>query len=226
SRNILTVEDPIEYGLDGVGQTQVNTKVGMTFASGLRAILRQDPDVLMVGEIRDVETAQIAVQASLTGHLVLSTVHTNSAIAAVTRLKDMGVESFLLASTVSAILAQRLVRRLCEHCKEPVEPDARELALLGVTGPVAGPIYRARGCDRCAGLGYEGRVGLYELVIVDDELRRLIHDDAREQDLAELAFRSADTLIQCGARQVLAGATSSAEVLRACRHSGDGDGGV
>ena len=226
TRNILTVEDPIEYGLDGIGQTQVNSKVGMTFASGLRAILRQDPDVLMVGEIRDGETAQIAVQASLTGHLVLSTVHTNSAVAAVTRLRDMGVESFLLSSTLSAILAQRLVRRLCDHCKEAYTPDPAELRLLELPADTGGVFYRARGCEHCAQLGYDGRVGLYELVIVDDHLRRLIHEEAREEDFAEHAFQRTHTLLTSGAQRVIEGLTSSAEVLRACRHSGDGDGGV
>ncbi len=227
SRNILTVEDPIEYGLEGVGQTQVNTKVGMTFASGLRAILRQDPDIVMVGEIRDVETAQIAVQASLTGHLVLSTVHTNSAVAAVTRLRDMGAEPFLLSSTLSAILAQRLVRRLCPSCKDSYTPDAREREMLGVADlPPDAVFYRPRGCEACGGLGYEGRIGLYELVVVDDALRAMIHSDAREQEMAAHAFRNTDTLLDSGARQVIAGVTSTEEVLRVARASGDDDGGV
>jgi general secretion pathway protein E len=225
TRNILTVEDPIEYGLDGVGQTQVNAKVGMTFASGLRAILRQDPDVVMVGEIRDVETAQIAIQASLTGHLVLSTVHTNSAAAAVTRLRDMGVEPFLLASTLTAVLAQRLVRRLCPSCKEPYRPDAAELALLGLEADVD-RLWRPHGCERCSGTGYVGRLGIYEIMPVDDEIRRLIHDDARESDLAAYAARRGGTLIASGARAAAQGLTSSAEVLRVCRAQGDGDGGV
>jgi general secretion pathway protein E len=226
SRNILTVEDPIEYGLDGVGQTQVNPKVGMTFASGLRAILRQDPDVVMVGEVRDVETAQIAIQASLTGHLVLSTVHTNSAAAAVTRLRDMGVEPFLLTSTLSCVLAQRLVRRLCEACKAPYRPDAPERMLLGLDAGAELTFQAPHGCERCAGTGYSGRLGIYELMTVDDEIRRLIHEDARESEIAAHAAKRADTLLSNGARQVAAGRTSSAEVLRVCRHSGDGDGGV
>jgi len=224
SRNILTIEDPVEYALDGVGQTQVNPKVGMTFAAGLRAILRQDPNVVMVGEIRDVETARIAVQASLTGHLVLSTVHTNSAVGAVTRLRDMGVESFLLASTVKAILAQRLVRRLCPACKAAHAADAAEAQALE-TAPGT-TIHRPVGCPACKNTGYSGRLGLYEVAVVDEELRRLIHDDAREADLAASAFRRTDTLARAGARQVLAGLTSLEEVLRVCRREGDDDGGL
>jgi general secretion pathway protein E len=144
SRNILTVEDPIEYALDGIGQTQVNNQIGMTFAAGLRAILRQDPDVVMIGEIRDPETAEIAVQASLTGHLVLSTVHTNSAVAAIARLRDMGVESFLLSSTITALVAQRLVRRLCEKCKCSYEPSQNEKEELGVS-KIKKAFYKAKG---------------------------------------------------------------------------------
>ena len=226
TRNILTVEDPIEYGLDGVGQTQVNAKVGMSFAAGLRAILRQDPDIVMVGEIRDSETTQIAVQASLTGHLVLSTVHTNSAAAAVTRLRDMGVEPFLLSSTLSAIVAQRLVRRLCPHCRQAYRPDAKELALLGLPEGDEHVFYRPTGCEACAHLGYEGRVGLYELIVMDGELRAMVHDDAREQDIEAYAFAGRDTLRDSGARLVSAGVTSSEEVLRVVRQGGDSYGGI
>ncbi|MGF1543570.1 MAG: type II secretion system ATPase GspE [Parvularculaceae bacterium] len=221
SRNILTVEDPVEYALDGVGQTQVNAKIGMTFATGLRAILRQDPDIVMVGEIRDVETAEIAIQASQTGHLVLSTVHTNSAVGAVTRLRDMGVEPFLLSSTVAAVLAQRLVRRLCPACKEPHAPEAAERALLGLAPNEEITIHRAKGCGRCGHTGYEGRLGVYELVVVDDRLRRMIHDGADERTMATHAFRDADTLAQCGFRHVRAGATSIEEVLRVVRQDED-----
>ncbi|MEO1038501.1 MAG: type II secretion system ATPase GspE [Pseudomonadota bacterium] len=217
SRNILTVEDPIEYAVQGVGQTQVNPKVGMTFAAGLRAILRQDPDVVMVGEIRDVETAEIAVQASLTGHLVLSTVHTNSAVAAIARLRDMGVESYLLASTLTAIVAQRLVRRLCGHCREPYQPDEAERRILGLPASAAATLYRPVGCPHCKGLGYVGRHGVYELVMVDDGLRTLIHDEARETDLARQAFTGRDTLFQSGVKLALDGVTSLAEVMRVCR---------
>ncbi|MEM9809643.1 MAG: type II secretion system ATPase GspE [Pseudomonadota bacterium] len=212
--NILTVEDPVEYALEGIGQTQVNAKVGMSFATGLRAILRQDPDIVMVGEIRDVETAQIAVQASLTGHLVMSTIHTNSAIGAVTRLRDMGVEPFLLSPTIAGVLAQRLVRRLCEHCKKPHKPDASEREMLGVTARDDVTIYGPVGCPACNHTGYEGRVGLYELIVVNEKIRKLIHDDGSEQDLAEEAFRDAPTLAKAGYDHVLAGRTSIAEVLK------------
>lgn len=225
SRNILTVEDPVEYAIDGVGQTQINPKVGMTFATGLRAILRQDPDIVMVGEIRDVETAEIAIQAALTGHLVLSTVHTNSAIGAVTRLRDMGAEPFLLSSTIAAVLAQRLVRRLCPSCKEPYEPDAAERALLGIGKGEKTTIYRAAGCGRCALTGYEGRVGVYELVVADEKLKRLIHDDASEQEMAAHAFRKTRTLAQCGFAHVVDGVTSLEEVLRVVRQEEE-DAGV
>lgn len=213
-RNILTVEDPVEYALDGIGQTQVNTKVGMTFAAGLRAILRQDPDIVMVGEIRDVETAQIAVQASLTGHLVLSTVHTNSAVGAVTRLRDMGVESFLLSSTLAGVMAQRLVRRLCPVCKVSRPASAPEKDLLDAPSAEDLTIYQSVGCGRCNQTGYEGRIGIYELVIVDETLKKLIHEDAGEQELAAHAFRSVGTLAQSGFAHVRNGETSVEEVLR------------
>lgn len=216
TRNILTVEDPVEYALEGVGQTQVNARVGMTFAAGLRAILRQDPDIVMVGEIRDAETAQIAVQASLTGHLVLSTVHTNSAISAVTRLRDMGVEPFLLASTLQVVIAQRLVRRLCLSCRVPYEAGPTERQMLRVPdGPVT--LWRPAGCPDCKGTGYAGRVGLYEVVCMTPELRAMIHEDAAEQALASVAFRDAGGLSDSGYRQVLAGVTTVEEVLRVCR---------
>jgi general secretion pathway protein E len=226
SRNILTVEDPVEYALDGVGQTQVNTKVGMTFAAGLRAILRQDPDVVMVGEIRDPETASIAVQASLTGHLVLSTIHTNSAVSAVTRLRDMGVEPFLLSSTVKAIVAQRLVRKLCDHCKSAVDVTERDRRVLGKLKEGVTKLYEPVGCDACANAGYSGRLGLYELVTVDASVRRMIHDDAPEEDIAAHAFKANDTLIISGLRHVAAGQTCIDEVLRVCRQVGETDVGV
>jgi general secretion pathway protein E len=219
SRNILTVEDPVEYAIDGVGQTQINPKVGMTFATGLRAILRQDHDVVMVGEIRDVETAEIAIQASLTGHLVLSTVHTNSAVGAITRLRDMGAEPFLLSSTIAAVLAQRLVRRLCPTCKEPHAPDEAEQRLLGV-GPET-TIYRPKGCGRCGHTGYEGRVGVYEMMVVDEVARKLIHENAGEQELTAHVFRRADTLAEAGYRHVVGGVTSIEEVLRVVRQDDD-----
>lgn len=214
TRNVLTVEDPVEYALDGIGQTQVNDKVGMSFAAGLRAILRQDPDVVMVGEIRDPETAEIAVQAALTGHLVLSTVHTNSAVAAIARLRDMGVEPFLLSSTVTALVAQRLVRRLCEHCKQPYAPTAAECAELGVKKGAT--FHKAVGCMQCQNIGYQGRVGLYEMAVNDDTLRQMIHDGSSETDMAAYAFQTRKTLLQSGADAVLSGETSSEEVLRVC----------
>jgi len=222
-RNILTVEDPIEYALEGVGQTQVNAKVGMTFAAGLRAILRQDPDIVMVGEIRDVETAQIGVQASLTGHLVLSTVHTNSAVGAVTRLRDMGVEPFLLSSTLAGVMAQRLVRRLCDACKEPYEPDAAQRQIIGAPTGEAPTLYRAVGCSECGGTGFDGRMGLYELLVVDETLRRMIHDDASEQEMAAHAFRAGGTLADAGWAQARAGATTVEEVLRVVARDTDAD---
>ena len=215
SRNILTVEDPVEYAIDGVGQTQVNTKVGMTFAAGLRAILRQDPDVVMVGEIRDPETAQIAVQASLTGHLVLSTVHTNNAVGAITRLRDMGMEPFLLASTVRLVLAQRLVRRLCPHCRALREPDALGRQVMGAG--YGGPMYRAVGCPRCNHTGYAGRLGVYEAVAIDDTLRRLIGENADEDALARAAFACAGTLAASARAAVAAGDTTPEEALRVAR---------
>src|SRR5699024_5470481 len=164
SRNIMTVEDPIEYYLDGIGQTQVNTKVDMSFARGLRAILRQDPDVVMIGEIRDLETAEIAIQASLTGHLVLSTLHTNTANGAIARLRDMGVEPFLLASSLIGIMAQRLVRTLCAKCRTPWPADTRECELLHADPADPPMLYRPGGCAACNQTGYRGRTGIYELV--------------------------------------------------------------
>lgn len=226
SRNILTVEDPVEYAVEGVGQTQVNAKVGMTFAAGLRAILRQDPDVVMVGEIRDRETAEIAVQASLTGHVVLSTVHTNSAVAAITRLRDMGVESYLLASTLSAVLAQRLVRRLCPACKAPHVPDEAERRMLDLAPGDEATLWRPKGCEACGGTGYAGRRGVYEIVVMDDEIRTLIHDDARETALAAIAYQARDTLWRSGVALARRGETSLAEVMRVCREDAERDGGV
>ena len=220
SRNILTVEDPVEYAMEGVGQTQVNAKVGMTFANGLRAILRQDPDVVMVGEIRDRETADIAVQASLTGHLVLSTVHTNDAPGAITRLRDMKVEPFLLASSLRAVLAQRLVRRLCEHCRTPEEGDSGAAALLGF--PAGTVIYRAAGCERCGGSGYRGRIGLFEAVAVDAEVRRLILDGADETAIAAHAFARSPSLAAAARALVEAGVTTPEEAIRVSRAEADG----
>jgi len=213
-RNILTVEDPIEYDLPGVGQTQVNYKVNMTFAKGLRAILRQDPDVVMVGEIRDLETAQIAIQASLTGHLVLSTLHTNSAIGAITRLDDMGVEPFLLASSLIGVLAQRLVRILCKYCKKPQPATPSECALLGVSAENPPIIYHPVGCPKCRNIGYSGRSGVYELIAIDEKLRTMIHDRLPEQQLKKYCRTLYPSIRQDGCRRVLAGQTSLEEILR------------
>ncbi len=217
TRNILTVEDPIEYHLEGIGQTQVNTKVDMTFARGLRAILRQDPDVVMVGEIRDQETADMAVQASLTGHLVLSTLHTNSAIGAVTRLVDMGVEPFLISSSLLGVLAQRLVRVLCNDCKRAYIADAAECELLGVSPAEAPTLYHAEGCEQCRGLGYRGRTGIYELVLFDDTLRTMVHTRASEQDMLRHARELGPSIREDGLRKVREGVTTIEKVLRVTR---------
>lgn len=213
-RNILTVEDPIEYDLAGIGQTQVNNKINMTFAKGLRAILRQDPDVVMVGEIRDLETAQIAIQASLTGHLVLSTLHTNSAIGAITRLDDMGVEPFLLASSLTGVLAQRLMRLLCKHCKKPAQATSKECAVLGIAETGAPMIYHPVGCTSCRQTGYSGRSGVYELIAIDDTLRTMIHDKTSEQLMRKHARSLFPSIRHDGYRRVLMGDTSLEEVLR------------
>lgn len=214
-RNILTIEDPVEYLLAGIGQTQVNTRVGMSFATGLRAILRQDPDVVMVGEIRDTETAAIAVQASLTGHLVLSTLHTNSAIGAITRLQDMGVEPFLLASSLEAVMAQRLVRLLCPHCKQASAAGESEQRRMGIAAGTM--LYRAKGCERCQHSGYKGRTGIYELIEVDERLRQMIHESAGEQAMLRHARQCGEGIDQNGMERVRAGDTSLEEVLRVTR---------
>lgn len=214
SRNIMTVEDPIEYYLEGIGQTQVNPKVEMTFAKGLRAILRQDPDVVMVGEVRDVETAEMAVQASLTGHLVLSTLHTNSAVGAITRLRDMGVEPFLVASTLIGVVAQRLVRLLCPHCKRPKKPTETDLAMLQMTQNQVPELYEAVGCTLCNHSGYSGRTGIYEVVPVDDRLSTMINANETETVMEQYARQHSASMRQDGWRRVLAGDTTIDEVLR------------
>ncbi|MEC9342093.1 MAG: type II secretion system ATPase GspE, partial [Pseudomonadota bacterium] len=217
SRNIMTVEDPIEYYIDGIAQTQVNPRIDLSFARGLRAILRQDPDVVMVGEIRDLETAQIAVQASLTGHLVLSTLHTNSAVGAVTRLRDMGIESFLLSSSLLGVLAQRLVRTLCRTCREPYAADAVTAARLGLREVPDARLFRAVGCDQCGGTGYRGRAGIFELFQVSDTVRTLIHDGADDQTLAGAA-PARRSLFADGRSRVLRGDTTIEELLRVTQH--------
>lgn len=216
-RNILTVEDPIEFDLEGVGQTQVNPKVDMTFARGLRAILRQDPDVVMVGEIRDVETAQIAVQASLTGHLVLSTLHTNTAAGAITRLEDMGIEPFLLSSSLLSVLSQRLVRTLCKECKVPHKPGATEREVLGISEQDEQVIYQPKGCVQCNYSGYRGRTGIHEQLIVDDTVREMMHDGRGEQAIEKYIRKTTPSIRQDGCDKVLKGVTSLEEVLRVTR---------
>ena len=216
-RNILTVEDPIEFDLEGIGQTQVNPKVDMTFARGLRAILRQDPDVVMVGEIRDIETAQIAVQASLTGHLVLSTLHTNTAAGAITRLEDMGIEPFLLSSSLLSVLSQRLVRTLCPECKTAHTPSAKEQEVLGQGASDTTVIYNPKGCVQCNYSGYRGRTGIHEQLIVDDTVREMMHDGRGEQAIEKYIRKTTPSIRQDGLDKVLQGITSLEEVLRVTR---------
>ncbi len=218
-QNIMTVEDPVEYELAGVSQTQVNPRIGMTFARALRSILRNDPDVVMIGEIRDLETAQIAVQASLTGHLVLATLHTNDAISATTRLMDMGVEPYLLSSSILGVLAQRLVRKLCPACKRAMTPTVADRAELGGHEGVV-QLFGPAGCDACHGTGYSGRTGVYELFVVDAEAKRLMHTSNGEQDLRErAAARGMLSLREDALRWVLSGVTSLEEVVRVTRES-------
>jgi general secretion pathway protein E len=217
--NILTVEDPVEYQLRGISQMAINPKIGLSFAAGLRSFLRQDPDVIMVGEIRDRETAEIAIQASLTGHLVFSTVHTNDAASAITRLVDMGVEPFLVASSLMAVMAQRLVRRVCPHCREAYQPTAEELKEVALTPDAVAragnpSIYRAKGCDACGGTGFRGRTGIYELLLVDDDIRQLTLKNVDSTSIKRSGVaKGMLTLLDDGARKVLAGETTLAEVL-------------
>jgi general secretion pathway protein E len=213
--NILTIEDPVEYQLSGIGQVQVNSKIDLTFASGLRSFLRQDPDVIMVGEIRDRETAEIAIQASLTGHLVMSTVHTNDAAGAVTRLVDMQVEPFLVASSLIGILAQRLVRTICPHCKTPYAPTQEELQEVGIDDSNVKQLWHGEGCVKCQGTGYQGRLGIFELMTLDDDVRQLILKNVDAGTIKnaarELGMR---TLREDGAQKVIEGLTTVAEVSR------------
>jgi type IV pilus assembly protein PilB len=214
---IITTEDPIEYDIEGIVQVPIDSDIGVTFASALRAILRQDPDRILVGEIRDTETAEIAVQAALTGHMVFSTLHTNDAPATVTRLRDMGVQPFLITATVEAILAQRLVRRICNACKEEYVPDADALADLELTSDqiVGKSFFRGRGCDKCSGSGYKGRLGLYELLVMTDELRDLVVRNASTEEIRDLARkRGMVTLRDAGMANMFAGHTTADEVIR------------
>jgi general secretion pathway protein E len=217
-KNIITIEDPIEYQLHGVGQMQVNPKIELTFANGLRSILRQDPDVIMVGEIRDVETAEISIHASLTGHLVFSTLHTNDSFGAITRMIDMGIEPFLVSSSVLGVMAQRLIRRLCSSCREPYEPTDEEFRELGIRPEQANgaTVFRpGPGCSECKQRGYKGRIGIHELLVIDDEVRNLIMKKADSAQIRRLATaRGMPTLREDGARKVLDGVTASEEVLR------------
>ncbi len=216
-RNVMTLEDPIEYGLDGISQTQMHHKVGLTFAATLRAILRHDPDVVMVGEIRDLETAKVAFEFASTGRPVLSTVHTNSAAGAIQRLRDMGIEPYVLAATLKAVIAQRLVRKLCDHCKKPHASTPEELEMFGLSAEEAPQLWRPVGCMACGNSGYNGRLGVYELITVDSALRDLIRADGSEDAIQNMALTQFDTLFRNAARYVQTGQTSVEEVLRVCR---------
>ena len=211
------MEDPIEYSMAGVGQIQVNSKTDMTFARGLRAILRQDPDVIMVGEIRDGETAKIAVESAMTGHLVLSTLHTNTAIGAVSRLIDMGVERFLLAPMIRGLVAQRLVRKLCADCRAPHSVTETDVSLLAGSLAVGDRVYEANGCEACGGTGYRGRLPLYEIVVATQRLEAMIHEGASEAALTAEARRTGPGIMQDGAQKIGAGLTTVQEVARAVR---------
>jgi general secretion pathway protein E len=218
-KNIITVEDPIEYQLKGIGQMQVNPRIGLTFASGLRSIVRQDPDVIMVGEIRDLETAEIAMQASLTGHLVLSTLHTNDAPSALVRLIDMGIEPFLVASSLASVLAQRLVRTICPHCKKSYEPSDVEKSYvrnsIRTVQEKSFVLYRGEGCEKCNGRGYFGRTGIFELLAIDNEIRPMITDTIDTQGIKNVAVsRGMKTLRKDGIEKVINGVTTLEEVLR------------
>jgi general secretion pathway protein E/type IV pilus assembly protein PilB len=222
--NILTIEDPVEYQVPGISQIQVRPQIGLTFASGLRSIVRQDPDIIMVGEIRDHETAEIAIHAALTGHLVFSTLHTNDSPGAITRLLDMGVEPYLVASSLIGAIAQRLVRRVCSACSEPDMPSADMKAALGITlkdleDADGNPFRRGRGCDKCQQTGYKGRVGLYELFVVDEPVRRMTVDRSSSTALKEHAISAYGmrTLLGDGKLAVLEGKTTPEEVLRVCQ---------
>ncbi len=220
-QNVLTLEDPIEYRLDGISQTQINEKKGMTFASGMRSVLRQDPDIIMVGEIRDGETAVMAIQASLTGHLVFSTLHTNDAASAVTRLLDLGIEPYLVSSSLVAVLAQRLVRQLCSGCKARDEtseippPPRAVLSYEGIRAEELIGVYRAVGCERCRGTGYRGRIGLFELLVVDDRCRELVQSRGNASQIREAALDAGMELLATdGILKVHQGLTTLDEVLR------------
>ena len=212
SQNILTIEDPVEYALEGIGQTQVNNKTGLTFAKGLRAVLRQDPDIVMVGEIRDKETAEIAIQASLTGHLVLSTVHTNSAVNAITRLRDMGIEPYLLSSSLIYVLSQRLVRRLCKKCKL-LDKEINKTNLLE-KHQLDGEVYKANGCEECDKTGFKGRLSIGEFVSIDDQVSELIHNSASENEISDYVYKDNNKIFENGLIALANGDTSMSELMR------------
>lgn len=218
-KNIVTIEDPIEYHLDLINQSQVNVKAGLTFAKGLRSFLRQDPDILLVGEIRDQETAEIAFQAALTGHLVFSTLHTNDAVSSITRLRDMGIEPYLLSSSIMGVLAQRLVRRTCKFCVEPYTPDPAALRWLGIVPRAGEAFYHGRGCEQCKHTGYKGRLGVYELFVPDDELRVIMHETTVNAELlTQLAqAKHMVTLRDDAAAKVREGFTTAEEAFRVLR---------
>ena len=224
AHKIITVEEPVEYQLQGVNQIQVHQQIGLTFASALRSILRQDPDVIMIGEMRDQETAQIAVQSALTGHLVLSTLHTNTAAGAIVRLQDMGIESYLITSSVNGVLSQRLVRRLCEHCKQPYAPDSALLASSGLQRIGLSPsrLYNAVGCEHCRQTGYSGRCGIHELLVLDDTMRRGVLDGLDASSLHAKAISTGmGTLYEDGLRKVASGITSLEELVRVTQDNSD-----
>ena len=213
--NIITVEDPVEANIDGINQVQTNVKAELTFASALRSILRQDPDIIMIGEIRDTETAQIAVQASITGHLVVSTLHTNSSASTLTRLMDMGIESYLLADSMVGVIAQRLVRRLCPACKQTYEASTDEKRLLGAPTDEPLTIYKPCGCDQCSGIGYKGRIGVYEIMTITPAIRRVISKRGSAEEIKDVALSEGmHTLRMSASRMVMEGITSFSEMIK------------
>ena len=213
--NIITVEDPVEANIDGINQVQTNVKADLTFASALRSILRQDPDIIMIGEIRDTETAQIAVQASITGHLVVSTLHTNSSASTLTRLMDMGIESYLLADSMVGVIAQRLVRRLCPACKQAYEASEDEKRLLGAPTDEPLTIYKPCGCERCNGIGYKGRIGVYEIMTITPAIRHVISKRGSAEEIKDVALSEGmHTLRMSASRMVMEGITSFSEMIK------------
>jgi general secretion pathway protein E len=218
-KNVMTIEDPIEYQLEGISQMQVASKKGVTFANALRHVLRQDPDVIMIGEVRDIETARMAIQSSLTGHLVFSTLHTNDSAGALTRLLDLGLEPYLVSSSLIAVIAQRLVRKVCPECREVAQPTPHELRELGIGSSVlannGGKFYVGRGCERCFQTGFRGRTGVYEIMLINEEIQNLVYKRETAGTIKKIALEAGmQTLRMDGARKVLAGVTTVSEVLR------------